>query len=207
MGGYGSGRPRSRTYIEDGLTLDLPKLIRDDMVRPGRWSGSLVWRNTTTGEKVGSMGYTAIVSADGGTGAMRLDYSVPNTRDGCVPIVEHVPLEGLPQPFGGWMWYFRCPLSHRRCRKLVLPPGARRFAARQAYRLSYRSQSEAPYDRALSQAFKIRRRLGGAEGVGLPVDRPSGLHQRTFDGEIARLKRYEAICDRRMLQLVERLDR
>ena len=43
MDGYGSGRYYGRPTTESGLTLNLSKLLRDGLFRPGAWGGSLVW--------------------------------------------------------------------------------------------------------------------------------------------------------------------
>ena len=65
MGGYGSGRSGGRPTTESGLTLTLSKLLRDQLFRPGcAWGGSIVWTNTTTGERVGSIGYEAHLGQD-----------------------------------------------------------------------------------------------------------------------------------------------
>ncbi len=58
MGSITSGNHGGRPTVEDGLTLNLAKLLRDRLFRPGQsWGGSLVWTNTRTGERVGSIGY------------------------------------------------------------------------------------------------------------------------------------------------------
>jgi hypothetical protein len=41
--------------------------------------------------------------------------------------------------YGGRRWWFICPVKKIRIAKLYLPPGATRFASRQAYSLTYRS--------------------------------------------------------------------
>lgn len=205
MGGFGSGRPRSRSHVEDGLTLDLPKLIRDGLVRPGQWNGSLVWRNITTGQDIGSVRYTATMTPETGEGSIRLTYTVPASTRDRLSVDEDIPLEALPQPFGGQIWYLRCPISNHRCRKLVLPAGAKRFAARQVYRLKYRSQCQAPYERALGQAYKIRHRLGDDGRIDDPVRRPPGMHHRTFQRQMEALHHYEEICGIHLQGLVERL--
>jgi hypothetical protein len=71
-----------------------------------------------------------------------------------------IQLETTPQPFGGRRWRFVCPRTGRRAAKLYLPNGAFTFASRQAYRLAYRSQREAPHDRALRRAFKCEASSG-----------------------------------------------
>ena len=205
MGGFGSGRPRSRAHVEDSLVLDLPKLIGDGMVRPGCWSGSIAWHSTATGEAAGSVSYIATMDPTTAAGTIRVFYTLPNGEGARRPIADTIALEGRPQPFGGLIWYLRCPLSARRCRKLFLPPGARRFAARQVHRIPYRSQSEAPHERALSQAHKIRRRLGGTGAIGGLVERPAGMHRTTFARVVDRLDHYEDICDDYMMRALVRL--
>jgi hypothetical protein len=74
MGGRRSGRSAGRATTDDGLSLSLPKLLRDRLFRSGcAWGGSLVWTNTTTGEQVGSIGYEAHLGQD--PGRVRLKYT------------------------------------------------------------------------------------------------------------------------------------
>ncbi len=74
------------------------------------------------------------------------------TGDGAELRVEHYPNDGGDDPieyavpliyttprFGGLRWWFRCPATWRRCTKLYLPNGGRRFLSRHAYRLRYAS--------------------------------------------------------------------
>jgi hypothetical protein len=73
MGGYGSGRSGGPT-TESGFTLNLSKLLRDGLVRPGSFlAGSIVWTNTATGERVGSIGYEANLGQE--SGSARLKYT------------------------------------------------------------------------------------------------------------------------------------
>ena len=62
MGGLGSGRHWgcNRATVEDGLTLDINKLVRDRNLRLGEWRwGTLTWRRVPSGEEVGSIGHEA----------------------------------------------------------------------------------------------------------------------------------------------------
>ena len=204
MGGYGSGRPVERAVFEDGFPLDLGKLIREGLIRPGSWRHSLIWRWVRTGEETASANYVATMDEAARSGVLQLSYRI-TVRGELHDIVEPIPLEALPQPFGGLMWYFRCPVTGRRCRKLYLLPGGLRFAARQAWKAGYLSQREAPRDRALSQAFKIRERLGNSSGIGTYVDRPSGMHRTTYDRRMERLEHYEEIVERHLLHFAEGL--
>jgi hypothetical protein len=67
MGGYNSGRHGGRPAVEDGLTLNLNTLIREGLFCPNQdRRGSIVWTNTTTGERVGWIGYHAEPSSSSG---------------------------------------------------------------------------------------------------------------------------------------------
>ena len=84
--------------------------------------------------------------------------------------------------FGGQRWWFVCPNENRRVRKLYLPPGARRFRSRRAYRLAYASQREAVHDRAMRRARKLCRRLGGDPMDGHYPEKPPRMRgPRTTD--------------------------
>jgi hypothetical protein len=55
-----SGRSGGRPTTDSGLTLTLSKLLRDKLFQPGSACySSLIWTNTSTGERVGSIGYEA----------------------------------------------------------------------------------------------------------------------------------------------------
>ena len=46
-------RPRQRVCLESGLKLDLNKLRRQGLVRPGAKCGAVIrWTNTYTGEEI-----------------------------------------------------------------------------------------------------------------------------------------------------------
>ena len=78
MGGCGSGtwyRWSKKTVVEDGLTLDLFKLVREKAIIPGKHvRGSLTWRSVRTGEKTASIGYEANMF-DPNAAWMRLHYT------------------------------------------------------------------------------------------------------------------------------------
>ncbi|GJD54045.1 hypothetical protein OPKNFCMD_6825 [Methylobacterium crusticola] len=206
MGGLGSGRSGGKPTIEDGLTLNLAKLLRDGFFRPGQsWGGSLTWTNTSTGERVASVGYEAHL--DDEHGRVRLHYTT--TRWGGEKHASDywVTLETTPQPFGSRRWWFVCPRTGRRVTKLHLPNGALTFASRQAYRLGYRSQRETPRDRALGRAFKLRHQLGSREGIGDYIVKPKGMRWATFEREMAKVEAAEAIVDGHTQLLLKSLNR
>jgi hypothetical protein len=184
------------------LTLDLSKLLRDGNFRPGReWSGTLVWRITRTGQQVASIGYEALLGES--SGRARLFYTLKN-RDEKRHADYWVQLDTTSQPFGGLRWWFLCPKTQARARKLHLPPNAEIFASRRAYRLAYGSQREADHDRAIERALELRRRLGASDGIGDPVKKPKGMHWATFAREMQKLDAAEAQVEGYM-QLFNRL--
>ena len=148
MGGLGSGRPWGcgKATVEDGLTLNINKLVREGNIRPGGWrSGSLRWRCVPSEEEVGSIGYEANLIDQLGAW-MRLHYRVDGEQQD-----YRVPLETTRPNYGGRRWWFRCPATGHRVAKLHLPPGGTIFAARRAYGLAYQSQRERSHDRALTR--------------------------------------------------------
>jgi hypothetical protein len=148
-----------------GWTLTLSKLLRNGLFQPEcSRSGSLIWTNTTTGERTGSISYEAHLGQD--AGRVRLKYTSTQWNGERRESDYWIQIETTPQPFGGRRWWFVCPRTGRKAAKLYLPNGASTFASRQAYRLAYRSQRETPYDRALRRAFKLRGKLGADGGVG-----------------------------------------
>jgi len=87
------------------------KLLRDKLFRPGSACySSLIWTNTATGERVGSIGYEAHLGQE--SGRVRLKYTT--TRwDGEKRESDYwIQLETTPQPFGRRRWWFVCPRTH-----------------------------------------------------------------------------------------------
>jgi len=91
--------------------------------------------------------------------------------------------------FGGQRWWFVCPTENRRARKLYLPPGARRFRSRRAYRLAYASQREAVHDRAMRRARKLCRRLGDDQMDGYYPEKPLRMRWATYNRILDKLIR------------------
>ncbi len=178
MGGSGSGRQWGcgRATVEDGLSLDINKLIRDGNIRPGQWcSGTLSWTRVASDEEVGSIGYEANLMAPD-QAWVRLHYRVNDE-----PQDYRVTLETTRPNYGGKRWWFRCPATGWRVAKLHLPPGGQIFASRRAYGLAYRSHRERSHDRALTRTQDIRVKLGGSPSLAEPFpDKPKGMWWRTY---------------------------
>jgi hypothetical protein len=108
MGGTGSGNHGGRPAVEDGLVLDLNRLIRQRTFRPGAWHGSIIWNEVYSGRETARIGYECFMGPEGGN--VRLHYTVTNPwtdekhhHDYTVQLVTTL------QPFGGRHWWFVCP--------------------------------------------------------------------------------------------------
>jgi hypothetical protein len=65
MGGYGSGRSGGRPTVEDGLTLNLNKLIREHTFCPHQQrSSSIVWTFSYTDEQAAWISFHADLGGD-----------------------------------------------------------------------------------------------------------------------------------------------
>jgi hypothetical protein len=184
MGGFGSGRYGGRPTVESGLTLDIIWLLRKGDMVPGKHvSGVLIWSNVRTGEQIASIGYEAsLVNPEAGW--VRLYYSANGT-----PEDYRVRLVTSPCHYGGRRWWWICPRSGRRVAKLHLPPGGRVFAARQVYRLAYRSQRTTALDRSHDRQRRLYRKLGADYEYfeQPPPLRPKGMHRSTYERLTAEL--------------------
>ena len=108
MGGYGSGNRGGRPTIEDGLVLDLNKLIRDGLFRPGTWSGDIIWSEVDSGREVACIGYEAHMDEE--RGWARLRYTTTNGWSGQKAHHDYrIELTTTSQPFGGRRWWWVCP--------------------------------------------------------------------------------------------------
>jgi hypothetical protein len=206
MGGYGSGNHGGKPTVEDGLVLDLNRLIRQGYFRPGTWRGSIIWREIYSGDETARIGYEAHMGTE--YGWVRLIYTITDRRTGETRHYDHeIALATTPQPFGGRRWWWICPQSGKRVAKLYKPDGAETFASRQAYRLAYRSQRENPIDRARERAFKLRRRLGSKGGFDDFIPKPKGMRWATFDRRLAQVWAAEAACNARILSILRQRSR
>ena len=206
MGGFGSGRYGGGPVVENALVLSIDKLRRDDLIVPGIYRrASLTWSWSGSGERIADIGVTIDTHETGGS--LRLQFVTRNREtDERSETDQPIELVTLPQRFGGRRWFAVCPFTGARCTKLIMPAGATKFAARGAWRrIAYRCQREAPYDRALRAAFKIRRRLGDDGGIGDLVLKPKWMRWSTFDRQIARLNRVEARVEGQLAAFLDRL--
>jgi len=185
MGGRGSGE--WYRYSKKNTTCGLNKVSISNLKKWGclamdsHKSGTIGW--SWLDESRGSMSYICFVSE--GEAYFRAKYIKQETQekfDYKISLIATVP------NYGGLRWWFRCINCHRRV--AVLYMGANYLACRKCYNLAYDSQNEDFSNRMLRKAQKISTQLGG-EGVVEWVQKPKGMHWKTYNRKMALMKEYE----------------
>ena len=194
-------RARQRACLEQGLKLDINRLARQGVLDANRAAGParVEWTNTYTGEEVASGTITADMEGpDEGWLRIRIGE-----------LTQHIDLHAMPRHFGGRQWYFRCPTTQRRCSVLWMPPGARHFCSRQAWRkqVAYASQFASPVDRAYRGQAKIKSRLIGSKNPDardLPP-KPKWMRWGTYNRHVQRFNEYEDVVEENTFGQLARL--
>jgi hypothetical protein len=182
-------RTRQRVCLQDGLSLHLNKLRRGGLVQSAGTirTGRIFWRDHS-GEEIAN----AIITA--GTGQYR-----GSLRIQLGSLDQWVELETQIRHFGGRQWYFVCPVTHRHCSVLWMPPGGSRFCSRHAWKgqVAYASQFESPADRAHRGKAAIKARLIGEcdpDEWELPP-KPRWMRWRTYAKHVEKFNHYEELLD------------
>ena len=146
-------RQRQRVCLQNGLKLDLNRLIRQGAVRPGLSSDPYIIQWTNNGALIG----LAVITAN-----LR-DPATSWVRIQAPTVDQQITLISSPRHFGGRQWYFVCTVTHRRASVLWKPPGAKEFCSRHAWgrKVAYRSQFQSVYNRGHAGKAKIKARLIG----------------------------------------------
>ena len=151
MGGFGSTRwnfHSKKLTADDCRNLSIFHLKRENLLIPGqKSSGSWIWRNRSTGEKLSSIGYE--LDLRGETPFLRLHYvHTSGWTEEKIKVDYEILLVTTNCHFGGQRYWFICPMTvngrycGRRVGKLYLAPGNPYFACRHCHDLTYRSSQE-----------------------------------------------------------------
>jgi hypothetical protein len=152
----------------------------------------------------------AVISLRAEEGRVHLSYSIRVREGEWQDVEEPVRLMWQPCRFGGRRPYFVCPgvVNGVPCRRRVekLYRVGRDFLCRHCHGLSYGSQSEDRYGRALRRAAKIRMRLGGEpEFEARPPLKPKGMHQATYERLRNQMLEAEDAALEGLLRMVQRI--
>lgn len=143
--------PTFPTLYDDVLKLNISHLKRDGFFVIGKiHTGVTTW--TVNGKKTGQISIKADARSE--QPFVELDY---NYRD--EPRHYKINLVSVPSNLGkGKIWYFLCPHTGKRCRKLYSIGGY--FLHREAFKgCMYESQTQSKYYRRLEKSFGAYCRL------------------------------------------------
>lgn len=174
MGGRGSGRHwryGTRETTDDYRVLDVRRLQRDGMLRPGYFCQ---WSWSRNGREISSIGIKST------SDSVILSYRT-KTGEGEWQNMEYpVTVEWTTCHYGGQRAWFRCPAAGCGQRVAVLYSG-KVFACRHCRNLGYQSQRESTADRIARKAGKIRKKLGWQPGIlNANGGKPKGMRWQTF---------------------------
>ncbi|MBL7781588.1 MAG: hypothetical protein JNM22_10260 [Saprospiraceae bacterium] len=147
--------PTFPLIIDRCLTISIADLKRWGCLKSEYFrSGTVHWDRA--GERVGSIGYSFFFGVESGNADLSLNY----TFNG-YPVKYDIPIFSVPANIGkGVVWYFQCPTTGQRCKKLHLIDG--RFVHRSAAPgAMYRAQTHSKKWRMMDRFFDAYE-IGGA---------------------------------------------
>jgi hypothetical protein len=178
--------------LDYGLRLPVHRMVKPALERSDHGGGSWGWMRN--GDYYAKISYW--IARQGPREALlRLSY----TRD-VEAVAYDVRLVAVPCRFGGLRWFAICPATWLKVSKLYLPPGARRFLARKAWRLAYASQHVAPgFDRLCAQRDRLLSKKLKSDDPDFPL-KPKGMRWRTYERHLDKLEYLQTAMDLAILQ-------
>lgn len=141
-------KPHTFPTLYDNLkTICISFLTKNGYLKPNQWQSSIItW--SRDGKKTGSI--SIIVNTESRQPYIELDYKSNET-----PINYRVQLISAPSNLGkGVVWYFVCPRTGKRCRKLYLADTY--FYHRSAFRgCMYEKQTQSKKSRFLDKTLEL----------------------------------------------------
>ena len=181
-------RPRKRVCLQDGLKLDLNRLIRDGTVKIGAaTSRTIFWQVAGSREVV----RVAVITADLTNFASARIWVLMRGLD------QKIELIAQPRSFGGRQWYFLCPVWRLPASVLWKPPGATKFRSRQAWgkEVAYHTQFVGREGRARIGKQRTRSRLGSDDKDSNwhlpPPAKPKWMRWPTYERHLNKYLDYE----------------
>jgi hypothetical protein len=135
------------TLYDDLKTVSISFLTKHGYLKPNQWrSGTITW--SRNGNKTGSISIR--VNTQPESPYLELDYKCNEA-----PINYRVQLVSVPSNLGkGVVWYFVCPHTGKRCRKLYLVNSY--FYHRSAFRgCMYEKQTQSKKSRGLDKTLGV----------------------------------------------------
>ena len=200
MGGFGSGRPRGSEKIEDHRVLDVSAMNKAGCFSGPR-SGSWQWSRNQ--QVIANICYRHEDDR------LHIDYRIRPAGGVWQDVNQIIRIDWHPCRFGGRRPYFACPgiRTGVTCAKRVtkLFGASTWFLCRNCYGLSYASQSEDVFDRAIRKANRLRQRLDrNAQGLGCIPQRPRGMWRKTYDRHIDAILTLDECADQKLWLIAAR---
>jgi hypothetical protein len=175
--------PMTKSCTNDLRALDVRRLARDGLLKPGPSFGWNWTRNGTT---------LATINLQVSFDSVTLDYRHKANGGEWQGKRYPVRLVHTPCNLGGDRVWWQCPAAGCGRRVALLYVGSSGiFACRHCNRLAYQSLRESDSDRVYRPANKLRERLGWVPGVAFPPgDKPKGMHWRTYARLMLQYKGY-----------------
>jgi hypothetical protein len=125
------------------------------------------------GVPTGEVDYRASIGPESGTLTLKCSFSSEARAT-----EEHVEIVSVRNAWGGRHWFFACPVTGKRARKLHRWPGLG-FSHREASPVPpiYACQQDSGMARTARSMHEIRKQLGGIPGE---VEKPLGMPLTTF---------------------------
>jgi hypothetical protein len=193
-----------RTTCESCASIDVRRWHREGRLQAGQ---HFSWSWTRGSEPSGSIRVRMESDA-----AVLIYRSRSRSASEWKSIEQRVPITWTACHLGGRRPWFVCSVysGRRYCgrRVAVLYGAGELFACRRCHGLAYASQQETPMHRALGQAQKIRKKLGGSTDIWdrFP-ERPKRMHRRTYLRLRARGEAAQDSCNDSMTQWLGRTPR
>lgn len=175
---YGAGRPRTKAKTSGLHSIDIRRLFREDLLRPGLSYG---WQWTDERGR-----RTSSITISTQERSVAVAYAI-----GGVPVAQRITLRTTLCNYGGERAWFECPFCRRRVAVLYL---SSQVACRECFGLAYPSQSDSTIDRLWRRQGKIEVRMESGKWM------THATRQRLAD-ELAR------IAEARNLALMETTSR
>jgi hypothetical protein len=197
MGGMGSGRKGpARRYVGNSFHIDVNQLSRDGCLAEGS-NHECRWMEN---DKV-----VASISIQAEFERIYLRFQIQTEMEKPKDIEQYVDIIEVPCNFGGKRSYFNCPgiVDGRVCGNTTvqLHFAPYQFLCRKCHDMTYASQFEDEYERAMRQLKKINRRLGTEYIRYAPIQRkPKGMWHATHNKIIWEIKTAEEKADRVFLK-------
>lgn len=164
MGGYGSGRVRQRELITNLRFLNVRWMNKQGLLT-SKGVKTLNW--SRCGEPWGRV--EVFVEED----CIHLIYK--ESRNDGPWVDKNIVIKLLKTPcwYGGYQYWFECPVCRRRVCSVYLSDT---WCCRHCGHLAYPSESEDKLERLRSKTLKLKDKLGEQYWI-----KPKGMHQRTYD--------------------------